>query len=182
MDALDTEVIHRFLSEVGNRCRRPAKLHLLGGSALFLLDSSRPTVDIDYVGPDIDKDELQHTIDEVAAEMRLEADAVRLGDCIRIPPDAAERHRFFGRFGPPEVYIFDPYSIALAKIERGFDTDIDDVAFLVRSRTVGLSRLNEIIDWTLAHSQSYDLSARVLRRHFEAALRRADLDTIERIP
>lgn len=39
-----------LFTEVGQRHQQPATLLLLGGSALCLLGSPRPTLDIDYVG------------------------------------------------------------------------------------------------------------------------------------
>ncbi len=30
------------------------------------------------------------------------------------------------------MYVFDPYSIALSKVDRGFDTDLDDITFLIK--------------------------------------------------
>ena len=60
MGPLDAEVIDRFLSEVGGRHNRPAQMFLIGGTALILLGSTRPTVDIDYVGSDLDSAEDTH--------------------------------------------------------------------------------------------------------------------------
>ena len=64
--------IHALLTEVGRRYPLPATLTLLGGCALCLLGSTRPTLDIDYVGHDLHKNELQQVIDLVAQEMQLE--------------------------------------------------------------------------------------------------------------
>lgn len=47
-----------LLTEVGQRHQQPATLLLLGGGALRLLGSPRPTLDIDYVGHDLHKDTL----------------------------------------------------------------------------------------------------------------------------
>lgn len=139
-------------------------------------------LDIDYVGSDLDKDELQRVIDEVAVEMQVHVDAVPLADFIPIPPDAADRHRLFARFGALEVFIFDPYTIAPSKIDRGFATDVDDVAFLLRSRAIDRSHLNTLIDRTLAQTQGFDLSTLEMRQHLEAVLGRAGLDTTEGSP
>jgi len=54
---------------LGKRYAREATLLLLGGSALCLLGSPRPTLDIDYVGDDLNKNELQQLIDLGAFEM-----------------------------------------------------------------------------------------------------------------
>ncbi len=41
-----------FLQRVGEQIADPASLYLIGGAALRLLGSPRPTLDVDYVGPD----------------------------------------------------------------------------------------------------------------------------------
>jgi hypothetical protein len=125
----------------------------------------------------LDKDELQAAIDEVAARMRVDVDAVPPGDFIPIPPDAADRHRHIGRFGSIEAFVFDPYSIALSKIDRGFDADIDDVAFLLHSAIVVPDKLDHLVGQALAHAHEYDLSRDRMYKHLEAAFRRAGVGT-----
>ena len=58
MATITSDQIHAFLTELGSRYGHRATLLLLGGSALCLLGSERATLDIDYVGNDIHKDEL----------------------------------------------------------------------------------------------------------------------------
>lgn len=60
MTEIDRDQIKAFLESLGERYKRPAKLILLGRSALCLLGNPRPTVDIDYVGDDLQKDEFQN--------------------------------------------------------------------------------------------------------------------------
>ena len=62
MANLDRETIRAFLETVGQRCARPAQVSLLGGGALCLLGHPRPTLDIDYVGDDLHKDDLQQVM------------------------------------------------------------------------------------------------------------------------
>lgn len=62
MEAIAAEQINAFLTELGARHRLPATLVWLGGSALCLLGSGRPTLDIDYVGDDLYENELQRAI------------------------------------------------------------------------------------------------------------------------
>lgn len=76
MAGIAEETILAFLVELGRRYPRPTELLLLGGSALCLLGSPRPTLDIDYVGDDLSKTELQQSIDQVAKEMGIEVEAV----------------------------------------------------------------------------------------------------------
>jgi hypothetical protein len=97
--------IHALLTEVGRRYPLPATLTLLGGCALCLLGSTRPTLDIDYVGHDLHKNELQQVIDLVAQEMQLEVEAVPIDGFIPLPSDSLQRRLPAGDFGSISVYI-----------------------------------------------------------------------------
>jgi hypothetical protein len=123
--------IRAFLARLGERFDHRAALYLLGGSALILLGSPRPTVDLDYVGSDLpaQRDELHSMIHQVADDMRIQVEALPFREFIPLPQEAERRHIKIGQFGKLTVYVFDPYSIALSKIERGFESDLEDVVF-----------------------------------------------------
>jgi hypothetical protein len=172
MGAVEAGGIRAFLEEVGRRYLKPARLLLLGGSALCLLGNPRPTLDIDYVGNDLRKGELERIIDNVASEMGVEADAVPIGQFIPIPAGADERHLLVGRFELLDVYICDPYSIALGKIDRGFDTDIDDVVFLLRHGLITLEHLERIVKDALQRAQEFDMDPAMTMAHLDVARKR----------
>ena len=69
MKNMNKELIQEFLARLGSRYPKQATLYLLGGSALILLGSSRDTLNIDYVGNDMQKDDFQILIEEIAAEL-----------------------------------------------------------------------------------------------------------------
>ena len=52
-------LIEEFLARLGSHYLKESTLYLLGGSALILLGSSRDTLDIDYVGDDMQRNEFQ---------------------------------------------------------------------------------------------------------------------------
>ncbi|MEZ4859722.1 MAG: DUF6036 family nucleotidyltransferase [Caldilineaceae bacterium] len=114
--------VRAFLTEVGRQYQQPATLLLLGGSALCLLGSTRATLDIDYVGHDLQKDALQRVIDLVAEEMQLDVEAVPIEEFVPLPEDAQARQLPFGEFGAIEVFILDPYTIALSKLDLALTT------------------------------------------------------------
>jgi hypothetical protein len=58
-----------------------------------------------------------------------------------LPEGSGERSIRIGQYGNLEVFVIDPYSIALSKLERGFDTDFDELAFLVQQSLVTLVEL-----------------------------------------
>lgn len=158
MDGLTVSTIRTLLTEVGRRHAQPAQLLLLGGSALALLGSPRPTLDIDYVGDDLHTNALQSTLEQVAYEMKLEVEAVPIEQFIPMSDDVALRHRFVEQFADLEVYIFDPYTIALTKLDRGFDTDIEDVLFLLHNQIITLDQLAAAVEAALRHAVEFDLN------------------------
>lgn len=167
MERVAKETIYAFLAEVGRRYQKTTDLYLIGGSALSLLGNPRPTLDIDYVGDDLQKDELQHIIDEVAHDMRLEVDAVPIGGFIPLASGAEERSVFVGEFSSLRVYIFDPYAIALSKVERGFDTDIEDILFLIRRGDVDYPELEKLVFMALQQAAEFGLDARAILDHLQ---------------
>jgi hypothetical protein len=172
LDNLTSEIILVFLEKLGERYPYASRLVLLGGSALCLLGNPRPTLDIDYLGDDLSDDEFQRTIDQVAAELHLSVDAVTIERFVPIPENAVERHIFYKRFGQVEVYIFDPYTIALRKIDRGFDTDIDDIVFLVQQGQIDLDTLDDYLSKALEQTKEFDLHPVEAKDHLEAIRRR----------
>jgi hypothetical protein len=112
---------------------------------------------------------------KVAQELRIELEAVPLPRFIPIPPGASERHIPIGRFGKLQVLVFDPYSIALSKLDRGLDSDIEDVVFLLRHGFVTVPDIAELITGlTREVAAEYDLDLAQMHVHLDLA--RAMLD------
>lgn len=173
---LDQELVKQFLAELGRRLDYPATLFLLGGGALLLLGNTRSTLDLDYVGDDIKKDELQRIIDVLAGEMQIAVEAVPFESFVPIAAAARTRHYFVGRFNTLDVYIFDLYSIAVSKLDRGFDTDIADVAFLVRRKLIDLRTLQSELADALTQAQEFNLNPVTANAHYDE-LRRLLLES-----
>jgi hypothetical protein len=135
MEAITAAILRTFFERLAQRLENPATLYLLGGSALCLLGSARVTLDVDYdleLPPD-ESAQVESIIADLAREMRLDVEPVPLAQFVPLPPHAFERRRHIGRYGELDVCIFDLYSIALSKIARGFETDLEDVQFLLRT-------------------------------------------------
>lgn len=167
MESVDDQQIRAFLHELGNRYPKKATLVLLGGSALCLLGSSRPTLDIDYVGHDLHKTELQQMIDLVAQEMRIEIEPVPIDEFVPVPADAQSRWLPVGQFGLIDVFIMDPYTIALSKLDRGFETDIDDILFLLRQQLITFEQLESLTLVALAEAQAFNMIPEMVRTQLE---------------
>lgn len=168
--------IKEFLSAVGDQTATPATLILIGGSGLCLLGHDRPTLDLDYAGEEQDAGELRALLERVAREMHVELEAVPLHQFIPIPSEAAGRHVPIGSFGNLQVFVFDPYSIALSKLDRGFDSDIEDIVFLLRRGLVELPQLDALLNGLTGDmARQYDLDLRQMDIHL--ALVRSAVET-----
>ena len=168
MAGIAEETILTFLAEVGRRYSRPTDLLLLGGSALCLLGSPRPTLDIDYVGDDLAKTDLQLVIDQVAQETGLEVEAVPISGFVPLPEDSDKRNLRIGQFGAVQVFVLDPYAIALSKIDRGFDSDIEDVVFLIHRSFVQFEQLELQVQRAATRAGEFSLSPTEMVNHLQA--------------
>jgi hypothetical protein len=65
------------------------------------------------------------------------------------------------------VYVFDPYSIALSKLERGFISDIDDVVFLAKANAIELDKLSEVADAALSYAHGFDLDRLAIEENLQ---------------
>lgn len=65
--------------------------------------------------------------------------------------------------------VFDPYSIALSKLDRGFDSDIEDITFLFRHGFVDPGLLGSMVDDAAASAVEYDLDPAQMRARLKLA-------------
>jgi hypothetical protein len=166
--------LQTFLRRLGQRFTGTGDLYLLGGSALCVLGNPRTTVDVDYAF-ESDADSVQRfeaTVAELAAEMHLDAEAVPIADFIPLPPRAYERRRLVGHYGQLDVYVFDPYTIALSKIARGFEADLEDVVFLLKESLIEYAELERTFNAILPHAPRADIIPGEFRDYFEEVRRR----------
>ncbi len=70
------------------------------------------------------------------------------------------------------------YSIAVSKLDRGFDTDIAGMAFLVRRKLIDLSTLQAELAVALTQAQEFSLSPEAANAHYDE-LRRILLESEE---
>jgi hypothetical protein len=169
-DRVNTQALEMFFQELGKRYEEPAMLYLVGGSALVLLGSDRPTLDIDYVGIDIPGlwDELQRLIDEIATEMDLKIEAVPYREMIPLSSDTEERHIYVGRYGTIDVYVFDPYAMALGKLDRGFPSDLEDIVFMLEHNLLNLPQFEKVVQDALPVADQYDMNPAQMQKNLNA--------------
>jgi len=156
LNLLDNSEIQSILQNMGERVPPHSQLILIGGGALTLLGSLRLTIDIDFIGDDVHPSELHRSIMQIAREFEIHVEPVPLERFIPLPDGSAERNIRIGQFGNLEIYVADPYSIALSKLDRGFETDFEDIIFLIRRNYITLNELERITQDALPHARKYD--------------------------
>ncbi len=159
---MDNADIQSILQNMGARVPPASRLVLIGGSALALLGSPRLTIDIDFVGDDVHPSKLHQSIMQIAKELKIYVEPVPLERFIPLPKGSAKRNIRIGQFGNLEVYVADPYSIALSKVDRGLDTDLDDIVFLVGRSFITLDELEHITQEALSRAGKFDLHPDIL--------------------
>lgn len=160
---MDNAEIQSVLKTIGARVPPSSRLVLVGGSALSLLGSPRPTIDIDFVGDDIHPEPLHQTILRIAEELDVDAEPVPLDKFVPLPPGHEERTIRVGQFENLEIFIADPYSIALSKVDRGADTDYDDLVFLVQRGYVDADSFERMIQEALPLANMFDFHPDILK-------------------
>jgi hypothetical protein len=173
MANIAADEIYDFLTRLSERISKPAAFYLLGGGALCILGNPRRTVDIDYTFETqaAEAQNFQSVVQSVADEMVLELEAVSIDEFIPLPAQVIERRIHVGEFGQLSVYVYDPYSIALSKLARGFEVDLQDVQFLLRQKFIVMGVLEHLVEEALPHAWNFDIDPADMRRHFEVLRR-----------
>ncbi len=174
MEPINHQTLTEFLTRLGERYTDQATLYLLGGCALLLLGNLRQTMDIDYT-TDLNPQQqqaLEIIMNELAAQYRIVIDAVPIAEFVPLPLGAEARRHFIGHFGTVDVYVYDLYTIALSKIARGFDTDMEDVVFLVKSDLIDLGELQRHFQSVLPRAAQADIIPAEFQQYFQDLLDR----------
>jgi hypothetical protein len=174
MESITSVALQKFLHRLGETYPSPGEFYLLGGSALCLLGSPRETLDVDYtfeINAD-QADAFQSTLERLGDELKLDLESVPLDEFIPLPSESRQRRRFVGRFGLLDVYIFDLYSIALSKIARGFEADIDDVLFMLQQELILFPELEIHYREILPLAGRFDIDPKEFEMYFNEIRRR----------
>lgn len=166
----DAERVLAFARELGRLTRMPARMYLTGGATAVLEGWRASTVDID-VRFEPDADELLRVIPELKERLQVNVELVSPPDFIPELPGWRDRSPFVLREGNLDVHHFDPYSQALAKLERAFDQDLQDVRDMLERELIEPGRaleLYEVIEADLYRHPAIDPAT--FRARVEAAL------------
>jgi Nucleotidyltransferase of unknown function (DUF6036) len=137
-----------FLSQVDDLLSEEVELHCFGGFVITMLYGLvRSTADVDVL-PAIKRSEWRHLADlagkgsELHQQYGIYLDFVTVAT---VPEDYDQRltDMFPGAFRRLRLLAFDPYDLALAKLERNIQRDRDDVKYLARTIPFDLDELKD---------------------------------------
>ena len=133
------------MRRVGEAAREETRIYLVGGATAVLVGWRETTVDIDLkIVPE--SDEILRALPEMKESLRINVEIASPDLFIPPVPGWESRSPFIGREGRVDWHHFDPYSQALAKIERGHDRDLLDVREMLRRGMIEPAALRESFD------------------------------------
>ena len=127
-----------LLADIDARCPQPIEMHCIGGFAVTLhYGLMRPTGDIDvfHVIPGDGAPWLANVAGEGSELHRKHRVHVQLASVAAVPENYESRliEVFTGQFKKLRIHVLDAYDLALSKLERNADIDIEDVKYLARA-------------------------------------------------
>jgi hypothetical protein len=167
----DAERIRRFARELGQAADAEGIAYLTGGATAVLVGWRATTVDVDVVFVP-ESDSLLRALPRLKEQLRLNVELASPADFIPLPQGWEERSPFVAREGLLTFRHFDPYSQALAKLERGHGRDLDDVRAMLDLELVEPRRILEA--FTEIEPRLYRFPAidpRAFRRRLEEQVR-----------
>src|SRR5881396_1800352 len=136
------EALHQFMRELAAAARSPGKVYFTGGATALLLGFREQTIDID-LKLEPEPEGAFEAIALLKNTLDLNVELASPDDFIPPGPDWRERSRHIASIGRLEFFHYDFALQALAKLERGHNQDLQDVASLVRGEYVSLDDLRK---------------------------------------
>jgi uncharacterized nucleotidyltransferase DUF6036 len=168
---VDERRLREFARALARVARVPVRIYLTGGSTAVLEGWRHTTVDID-LRFEPEADELLRELPALKERLQVNIELASPPDFIPELPGWRDRSPLVIREGNIEVRHFDLYSQALAKIERGFTQDLEDVCTMIERGLVEPRRLRELYDTIETQLYRYPaIDPPVFRQRVDAALR-----------
>ena len=134
-DLADADRIRRFMSSLGADAGAECRAYFTGGATAVLEGWRATTIDVDLsLVPEDER--LLRALPRIKDALKVNVELVSPADFIPVPAGWEDRSIFVQREGPIDFFHFDPYSQALAKLERAHAQDLVDVASLVEAGLV----------------------------------------------
>jgi hypothetical protein len=141
---VDKPRIDDFLRRLGET-HRAGRVFLVGGWALVYQGLRARTLDVDITIEADDADALMQGIRRLKDELQINVELTSPADFVPLPPGWHDRSRRGGRYDALDVYCFDFYSIALSKIVRANQRDVDDIVLLAQHGLIEVTALDGVV-------------------------------------
>jgi hypothetical protein len=129
-----------FMRALAEATRHPLQVYLVGGATAVFEGWRDSTIDVDLrLGSD--SDAVLRAIPAIKEALDLNIELASPADFIPVKAGWEDRSPFVAQEGTVTFRHFDLYAQALAKIERGHETDQEDVAALIGRGLVEQPRL-----------------------------------------
>jgi hypothetical protein len=137
------DTLARFMKAIAQGGKKNARVYFVGGVSAVLLGWRDTTIDVDLkIVPDAD--EILRKLPQLKEALQLNIELASPDDFVPALPGWEERSIYIGREGAIEFFHYDFYGQALAKIERGHTTDLNDVREMIQRQLVDPARLLEL--------------------------------------
>ena len=159
MNLVTPSSLQDFLRQVARCFRHDGSLYLVGGSSLLFVEAKDSTFDIDF-SFDVETqhhEQFIHCLRQVSRRMMVAIEQAAPHQFIPLPKGYEERHGFVERYGQLDVFTYDFYSVALSKIERGFDKDYADVMSMIERGVIEFEQLEVYFEEILPQVDSFGL-------------------------
>ncbi|MBA2347123.1 MAG: hypothetical protein H0V81_02410 [Solirubrobacterales bacterium] len=141
----DADRVRAFVRELARRTSIPARVYLVGGTSAVIEGWRATTLDID-VRIEPEDDALLRELPRLKQLLDVNVELASPLDFLPALPGWQDRSPFLFRERQIDVFHFDFYAQALAKLERGFDQDRTDVRAMMDAGHVERTRLLDLYD------------------------------------
>lgn len=158
---LDKQRLLKFLEEFGKDIAGEGTIYLTGGATALMHGWREMTVDVD-IKADPEPSGYFESIARLKNSFPINIELAAPDQFIPALPDWKQRSLFIARHGKIDFYHYDPYSQAIAKLDRSHARDLTDVESMYQAGLVDpdqLHRLFNCIEPELIRFPSIDIPA-----------------------
>jgi hypothetical protein len=141
----DEARVRRLLDALGQAAGGEATVYLVGGATAVTIGWRESTIDVDLRIEPEDEGVLR-ALPRLKDELDTNVELASPLDFLPELPGWRDRSPYVGRAGPLTIRQLDPYSQALAKLERGFEQDLADVRAMVARGLVDPAELRRLFE------------------------------------
>jgi hypothetical protein len=141
-EPIDRARLEEFMRALAAAARRPLQVYLVGGATAVFEGWRDSTIDVDLKFGD-DAHPVLRAIPAIKESLNVNVELASPMDFIPVKVGWQDRSPFVAQEGTVTFRHFDLYAQALAKIERGHDTDRSDVDALIERGLVDPNRLQD---------------------------------------